>query len=370
VVERVSGMLMHDFAEQNLFGPLGMNHSNFSYTNQDGLPDGTVSYAFKSGKKFAETKSDYNAMGATGVHCTLRDFVLWDQNFYHNRLSTTGQDWVAKMETPYHLNNGASTHYGSGLFVRKYRGIPVVDHSGGWDNYLTQYRRFPELGLSVIVASNNDATSPFPICDKICDKILTINPQVKNFDANLSALKIPASTLEGTYLSDNNRIRQVRLVHDTLKIIIPSSSKSKVVNLSFDVNNSSDTTLFFMDEFGDTVQFCLNADQKIREFFWEGGDYFRCKRVYRKLETPKNTTPKRWAGKYHSAELQQTVRVKYKRHNQQLKLCPVFFVRYKLTPLSDNTFAVAGEKIIVRFSPEGLVLGHDWVQNLKLQKIN
>lgn len=371
VVERVSGMKMQDFAEQNIFKPLGMAHSSFQYDEAAALTDGTASYSFKAKNgRFSETKRDYNAMGATGVHGTLRDLVLWDQNFYHNRLGKGDQALMERMETPYRLNNGSSAHYGAGLFVRKYRGIPVVDHSGGWNSFLVQHRRFEGLGISVMVASNNDHTSPFPIYDKICDKILKFSPLVENFDARMSNFPLPISSLEGSYLSANNRLRHLRMVNDTLKILIPSGAKERGIALSFCPERSMESALFFVDELGDTVQFRLGAGQQVSRFLWEGGDYFRCFREYKKLEPPANSALRQWAGKYRSAELGQAVRVKFrKKAGGRLRVYPVFFKGYDLVPLGSGAFSVKGEPIVVRFSPEGLAVGHYWLQNLQLARV-
>lgn len=370
VVERVSGMSMRDFAAQNLFQPLGMKNSSFQYDEEAALSDGTASYDVHARKKkFKKHKPYYNVMGATGVHCSLRDLVLWDQNFYHNQLGKGGPHLIEQMETSYHLKNGASVHYGAGLFVRKYRGIPVVDHSGGWNSFLIQHRRFRQWGVSVIVASNNTTTSPFPICDKICDKILTFKPLVEDFHTSLAALKTPPAALEGIYVSDNNRIRYVRLTGDTLKIIIPSGSKQQALALSFDPGRSSDTTLFFMDERSDTIQFNLNAGHTARDFTWEGGDYFRSKRPYKKLEERVHSDPRSWAGRYRSEAYKRTIRIQYKRRTGQLQLRPVFFLRYKLKPLAEGVFTIPGEEIILRFSSNGLILGHYWLQNIPLRKL-
>jgi len=127
--------------------------------------------------------------------------------------------------------------------------------------------------------------------------------------------------------------------------------------------------LFFMDERGDSVLFHLNAAQRISGMVWEGGDHFRCRRTYKKLETSRALPLRQWVGRYHSQEFKRTVRVRYARGKRQLQLRPVFFLKYPLTALADGVFTIPNEKIIIRFSSDGLVLGHDWVQNLNLQKI-
>lgn len=370
VVERVSGLPMQVFAERHIFGPLGMTRSSFQYDEAKALTDGTASYNFQPKKKrYSEVKRDFNAMGATGVHGTLRDLVLWDQNFYHNRLGKGGQSLVERMETPYRLVNGASTHYGAGLFVRKYRGIPSVDHSGGWNGFLLQHRRFPDWGLTVMVASNNDHTRPFSVCDKICDRLLTFKPLVDSFDTRLSRLPVPAERLHGTYLSANNRLRHLRTSGDTLKIVIPSGSAERSLALSFCPDISTASALFFLDERGDSVQIQLDANQQPTGFLWEGGDYFICRREYKKLGALPQTVERAWTGKYRSTETGQTVRVKYHKRSGQLSLRPVFFKRYELLPLSGDVFSVKGETVVLRFSAGAMIVGHDWLQNIRLVKV-
>lgn len=369
VVERVSGMPMKTFAEQHLFKPLGMAHSSYQYDEAAALTDGTASYHFQDAQnRYKAVKRDFNAMGATGVHGTLRDLALWDQNFHHNRLGKGRSDWPKQMETPYRLVNGASTHYGMGLFIRKYRGIPSIDHGGGWNGFLLQHRRFPTLGITVIVASNNDHTRPFALCDKICDRLLTFKPLVGDFDTNLRDLPISVEPLQGTYLSSNNRIRHVRVESDTLKIGPPGGGKAQTLSLAFLPAVSTKAALFFLDERGDTLQFQIGDNQTPTRILWEGGDYFRCRRAYEKLGVlPQQVSPQ-WAGKYRSPEMGQTVRIKYHRRTGQLRLYPVFFKRYDLIPLSEDVFSVKGEDLLVRFTHQSIILGHYWLQNLRLGK--
>ncbi|MCY7327938.1 MAG: beta-lactamase family protein, partial [Saprospiraceae bacterium] len=206
VVERVSGLSIHDFAMQNIFRPLGMEHSNFFQQEKDGLPDGTTSYGFQPKKGTFKRQKPYpSATGATGVQTTLRDFFQWDQNFYHNRLGNG--PLIEKMETSAHLNDGSPTFYGGGLLLKPFQGHQMVSHRGGWSSFLMEYRRFPDLGISILVASNNDFSSPFPIADTICRRIL---PKMSVPKVTMVPLPFIGPDLEGTFLSASNFIRRVK----------------------------------------------------------------------------------------------------------------------------------------------------------------
>jgi len=205
VVERASGMKTSDFMDKNIFQPLGMQQTKFCLIEADGLTDGTVSYTYQAGKRrYKKTDDTHNMLGATGIHCSLQDLALWQNNFAHNRLGKGDPNLIRQMETSYTLMDGTPTHYGAGLVLKNYRGIPTIEHGGGWNSFLLQCRRFPEQGISVLVASNNDRSNPFPIADAICDKLFDFKPLPEKTTSNLGQLKIPVQNLEGQYLSFNN----------------------------------------------------------------------------------------------------------------------------------------------------------------------
>ena len=371
VVERVSGLSMHDFAAQNIFQPLGMAHSNFFKNEHDGLPDGTVSYAFKPGKgKFKHEKPYPNAIGATGVQTTLRDFFLWDQNFYRNRLGSG--TLIEKMETSARLNDGSPTHYGGGLLLKNFQGHPIVAHGGGWNDFLMEYRRFPALGTSVLVASNNSFSSPFALADAICQRILPKKNAPTEPLESPRPMPMPAQDLEGTFLSASNFIRKVRATGASVAVVIPQGSgKKKLLPLRFVEKPTSDNTLIFRDEQGETVVFQLDSSgQKPVGFWWAGGHYFQVRRFYQKLgELPTGQTIRKFTGKYRSETRHQTLRVRHDRKTGGLKLKPVFFLKYRLEPLGGAAFKVRDETVVIRFQPDGMTIGNDWTNGLRLKKL-
>lgn len=365
VIERVSGMETGDFMQKNIFQPLGMDHTQFCLIEAEGLTDGTVSYTFKARKKrYKKTNNTHNMLGATGVHCSMRDLALWQNNFDHNRLGKGDPEFIRKMETSYRLNDGTPTHYGMGLVLKNYRGIPTIEHGGGWNSFLLQCRRFPKHGISLLVVSNNDHSNPFRIADEICDKLFDFKPIPKTEESNLGQMTIPVHNLVGNYLSLNNRLRRVRLDSDTLKLRMEEYSTKREIALRFDPALSSDTLLTFSDPtMGYPVQFSLHPNGQVRGFYWDGGDYFQCRQFFEKLdETP--VSVKKWTGKYTGIEFDQKIRIRRSTKKGSLKLKPIFFLRYHLDPITPSVFIVRGDRTIVRFSEKGLVLGDEWVSNL------
>ena len=59
--------------------------------------------------------------------------------------------------------------YGFGLFQNKYKGLPVIKHSGNMTGYRAQIVSFPEQKFTVIALCNNSAIFPSAIVEKLAD---------------------------------------------------------------------------------------------------------------------------------------------------------------------------------------------------------
>ena len=83
---------------------------------------------------------------------TVGDLYRWDQNFYTAKVG--GSEFVELMQTRGRYNDGRDLSYATGLFVREYKGLPIVHHGGAMLGFRTFLGRFPEQGLSVILLGN------------------------------------------------------------------------------------------------------------------------------------------------------------------------------------------------------------------------
>ncbi|MBL7808408.1 MAG: hypothetical protein JNN28_11350, partial [Saprospiraceae bacterium] len=270
-------------------------------------------------------------------------------------------------ELMYLLNDNTRTHYGRGLLVKQYKGKKTVEHGGGWNSFLIQSRRFPGEGLNILVASNNLKSSPFPIADAISDHILSYHYMPKNISSRLDSLRIPVANLCGKYLASNNKIRLIRVDADTLKVRLDESPTGKEIPVVYAAHKSSDTLVSFFDPTtGFVLAFKLAPDKRVKGFFWEGADYFRCNRWFEKLDaTP--VPARQWVGRYKTSFYPKKVRVKKKGNSLVLK--PVFFMRYPLEQISPTVFKIRKDGVVIRFTSSGFILGDEWVRNLKFSRI-
>lgn len=166
IVERVSENTLREFAEREIFAPLGMRKSFFN--DNVNLPVERRADGYRrvdSGYEIFMTNLDW--VGDGGVYSSLNDFIAWDRNFYDNRLGKGSSRLIEVVTAPLpgvvareHEVFGESG-YAFGQFVGSYRDEPVVYHSGGWVGFSSMYVRFPIQRLSAVVFCNStDVSAP------------------------------------------------------------------------------------------------------------------------------------------------------------------------------------------------------------------
>lgn len=366
IVEKVSGKSLSEFTRVNLFEPLKMNSTMYTNDELTGMPDGTMSY-YLSGKKYKRVKHPQrSAMGATGVFSTLRDMAIWHSTFDLDENGFAQKEFNRHMQTSFQLNDGSSVNYGGGLILKSYKGHRNIEHSGGWNEFLTQFRHLPYEGYSILIATNTTAISPFGICDEISDLLLLSNRMNGFTPSNLSKTTYSPTYFTGKYIDANNVVRTICYHQDTLTITNLSNNKKALAYMSFQ-KAINDSLLYFKDDAGDSILVLMNAQQSVKGFYWEGGHYFRFKRYYKKLEDSSSANLQNFEGRYYASQYDQGFRIK-KKHGL-LKMYPVFFKGYQLQALGSDVYKVKNESIYLRFKPDGLTIGNDWISELHLNKI-
>jgi hypothetical protein len=135
------------------------------------------------------------------------DLLLWDRAFYSNKL---GKGTLTReLETPGALNNGAQINYGMGLWLSEYRGLKIVEHSGGTFGYRTEILRFPDQRFSVIALCNVGSADVEGLARKISDLYLQhqLKPDVAHlFGSKGGETSFSPAELAGTYLDHKKHV--------------------------------------------------------------------------------------------------------------------------------------------------------------------
>ena len=173
VVQRVSGLSLREFADKRIFKPLGMTQTHYHDDYTEVVPYRAWGYYTKNDQETLfglSFESSNLVMGCGGIMSTLRDYYLWDQNFYHPVVGDA--TIIREMETAGKLNNGTDCPYGLGLYLSRYRGLRTVSHSGAFGAFRSEWVQFPEANFSVIVLANYSEVQPGNFCYRIADLCL------------------------------------------------------------------------------------------------------------------------------------------------------------------------------------------------------
>lgn len=173
IVKRVSGQSLRDFAQANIFTPLGMARTQIRDSLGLIIPNRANGYT-QGGSGVRATSEAVGVVGNAGLYTTPEDLLRWERNFDDARVGTPAM--LAAMQKPGVLNNGKSTQYGFGLFLEKYRGLRTVEHSGGDRGIAANLIRFPDRKLAIALICNSDAINPIVLTQKIADIYLEGTP--------------------------------------------------------------------------------------------------------------------------------------------------------------------------------------------------
>jgi CubicO group peptidase (beta-lactamase class C family) len=169
-IERATGVPFADFADANIFGPLGMTVSHFHTDLARVVPARAWAYDGRADGRFAINSPQNERAGAGGLFTTVRDLARWDENFYDGRVG--GSDVIRMLETPGRLNSGTELTYGWGLMAGSYRGVPIIEHSGSLGGYRAHVIRFRPMHTSVAVLCNVSNVSTRTIVRRVADAVL------------------------------------------------------------------------------------------------------------------------------------------------------------------------------------------------------
>ena len=159
IVKRATGQPLREYADANIFKPLGMSHSLFMGDATMLIRHRASGYSrdadgWHAAREYA-TNAGQAVVGNAGMYSTVGDLLRWTQNFDDVRVGTP--EMLAAMQEPPTLKNGKPSEYGFGLGIGQYRGARTVAHSGGDRGMATSLVRFPKQRFAIAVLCNEDS---------------------------------------------------------------------------------------------------------------------------------------------------------------------------------------------------------------------
>jgi CubicO group peptidase (beta-lactamase class C family) len=202
VVKKVTGKTLKEFAQENIFKPLGMAHTEILDDHTKVIPGKAASYAPRRGAAgYFSVTSNWEQTGDGAVQTTIEDLAKWDDNFYHPKVG--GEALMRELQTVGVLNDGSKIMYALGLRVDMYRGLRQVSHGGSWAGFRTELMRFPDQHFTAIVQCNVADSNPSDLAQQVAEVYLEKQLAAKPAPV-MEKASIAADQLAGTYFSSES----------------------------------------------------------------------------------------------------------------------------------------------------------------------
>jgi CubicO group peptidase (beta-lactamase class C family) len=165
IIEKIEGKKLKQVLAERILQPLGMDHTTF-LRGGELLPHRATAYSLtEDGETYLRVLSEPSAYAGGGIYTSVLDLLKFDQALYGEELLSEKNKKI--MFTPVE----ASPHYAYGWIVVPFGGTTVIYHSGGSGGFNSEFRRYPEVGYTVIVLSNYEGAA-FELANKIDSMLL------------------------------------------------------------------------------------------------------------------------------------------------------------------------------------------------------
>ncbi len=202
IIQRASGKKLRQYADENIFKPLGMKNSRFHDDYTELIKNRASGYLLAHGKTFTNFISTFDCVGSGGMFTSVEDLYLWDQNFYNHKVG--GADIINLIHTVGALKDGTQLEYAFALDIKHYKGLKTVSHGGVLGGYRSELLRFPEQKFSVICLSNLNSFNPSSVSYQVADIYLSEHlKDEKEKPENIKTVELAKEILEnttGTYI--------------------------------------------------------------------------------------------------------------------------------------------------------------------------
>jgi CubicO group peptidase (beta-lactamase class C family) len=221
IIKRVSGLALNDFAQENIFKKVGMNHTYFLLDGKKSDSNQAENYQFNGQNYVATPQPTSDIIGDGGLFSNIEDMVIWNGMFYDNSTTTIKRREVGL------LNSGESSIYAAGLQKFTKNGIVSYEHGGGAQGASCYFSQIPNHKIGIIVLANTDDVNAIAIYESIKSIIFPIikdsaahsNTNNTDYWAKIQASQL--TTIEGKYYGFSNETAtsfNIEIIkNDTLK---------------------------------------------------------------------------------------------------------------------------------------------------------
>jgi CubicO group peptidase (beta-lactamase class C family) len=220
IVNKVTGITMADFAQKELFEPLGMSNTHFHNDHTQIVKNRASGYVPGDNDHYKISMTTLDMIGDGGIFTTINDIKKWDDAYYNSKvLSRTFWNMMTKQGV---LNNGEVIEYASGLMISTYKGLNTIRHGGSFVGFRAELLRFPEQHLSIAIFANRGDANPLRKANQVADILLkdtTIEDIDKKLHVEIAKEEFQRDQLIGNYEIEPGIIIRFSIKNDSLNAL-------------------------------------------------------------------------------------------------------------------------------------------------------
>ena len=172
IITQVGKMPWQNYIRDNLFLPAGMKNSGM--TDFYPIIPHRASGYMHNGDTLVNADAMYAVRPSGGFLSTTSDMILWEKALREKKIILKKESWDLLWKPFIKVSENADNKlfYGFGWFIDEYNGRKVVMHGGANIGFRSQYDRFVNDGLSIIILTNTNEANPARITRALADYYL------------------------------------------------------------------------------------------------------------------------------------------------------------------------------------------------------
>lgn len=191
IVERLSGQTFNEFATENIFKPLGMDHSFVRDDPHRLIPNKVESY-HDDGYNFTNAILTFGIYGGTSLHTTTHDLIKFLNQYIEPTL--VSRKTMESVALTFPMIGEKQSHYGAGVMTEMLGEYRIYHHGGVNAGFRTIGLVVPEADLRIAIFANTYNIPVIPRAKDIARIVLGLSMPEENY---LEAYARDTVSLEG-----------------------------------------------------------------------------------------------------------------------------------------------------------------------------
>ena len=160
IITQVSQMPWQNYIRDQLFLPAGMKNTGMTDFYPI-IPNRASGYMHK-GDTLVNADAMYAVRPSGGFLSTSSDMIRWEKVLREKKIILKKENWDLLWTPVIKISDKAESkaYYGFGWIIDDYNGHKLIMHGGANTGFRSEYRRFVNDDLSIIIMTNTDEANP------------------------------------------------------------------------------------------------------------------------------------------------------------------------------------------------------------------